>query len=136
MKQKFAALALLGGVVCTGYVYAGQEPTVANSYTQNLLCGSHQVVEALQPAKLDGWEQTVTIASFTADAIGDKGLVCNVHAVMKRVRRDGMVGDIREIDGLFLVAITSEAAVVAEKIERGFADSLLASKAVQTMATN
>ncbi|GGM25268.1 hypothetical protein ACFQDN_21820 [Pseudomonas asuensis] len=136
MKQKFAAMVLLGGAVCTGYVYADQQPTVANSYMQNVLCGSRQVAEALQPAKLDGWDQTVTIASFTADVIGDKGLVCNVHAVMKREKPGGMVGDIREIDGLILVAITSEAAVVAEKIDRGFADTLLASKAVQAMASN
>ena len=136
MKQKFAALALLGGAVCTGYVYAGQQPTVANSYVQNVLCGSHQVVEALQLVKLDGWEQTVTIANFTADAIGDKGLVCNVHAVMKREKRNGMAVDIRQVDRLLLVAVTGEGTIVAEEIDRGFADSLLASKAAQAMATN
>ncbi|KZN20570.1 MULTISPECIES: hypothetical protein [Pseudomonas] len=136
MNQKFAALALLGGAVCTGYVYAGQQPTVANSYVQNALCGSRQVVEALQPVKLEGWEQTVTIASFTADAIGDKGLVCNVHAVMKREKRNGTTGDIRQVDGLLLVAVTGEGTIVAEKIDRRFADSLLASKAAQAMATN
>jgi len=136
MKQNLAALALLGGAVCTGYVYADQQPTVANSHMQNVLCGSRQVVEALQPAKLDGWEQTLTIVSFTADVVGDKGLVCNVHAVLKRERRNGLTGDNRELDGLVLVAITSKAAVFAEKIDRAFADSLLASKAVQAMASN
>lgn len=136
MKQKFAALALLAGAVCTGYVYAGEQPTVANSYVQNVLCGSPQVVEALQPAKLDGWEQTVTIASFTADAIGDKGLVCNVHAAMKRERRDGRTVDIRQLEGLLLVAVTGKGTIVAEQIDRGFADALLASKAAQAMATN
>lgn len=93
-------------------------------------------MEALQPAKLDGWEQTVTIASFIAAAIGDEGLVCNVHLVMKRERRDGRAVDIRQLDGLLLVDVTGKGTIVAEQIDKGFADALLASKAAQAMATN
>lgn len=132
MKHEFVTWVLLGSAVCTGYAYAGPQPSVANSNVQNALCGSHRVVEALQREKQDGWEQTVTIASFTAEAIGDKGLVCNVHAVLKRERRDASAIDSLQVDRVFLVAITGE----AEEIDRRFADSLLASKAVQAMATN
>jgi hypothetical protein len=136
MNLKIAALALLGGVVCTEYVYAGQQPTVANSYVQSVLCRSQQLVDALQPAEMEGWKQTVTIASFTAKPIGDKGPVCDVHAEIKSVKRHGMAGDIREIDRLILVAVTGEGTIVAEEIDKGFADSLLASKSAQAMATN
>lgn len=86
-------------------------------------------MEALQPAKLGDGEQTVTISSFTANVIGDKGLLCNVQAVMKRERRNGMSGEIRHVDRLLLVAVTGEGTIVTE-------DSLLASKAAQAMATN
>lgn len=136
MNQKLASLALLGGAVFTGYVCAGEQPTVANSYVQHVLCRSNQVLDALQPAELEGWKRTVTVTSFTAETIGDKGLVCDVHTEIKSEKRSSMGGDIREVDRLILVAVSGQGTIVAENIDREFADSLLASKAAQAMATN
>lgn len=86
MKQKFTTLALLYGFACSVPVYAVQYPTTANSDVRDLLCGSQEVVEALQPAKKDGWAHSVTITSATTTAIGDKAVLCNVQAVIKSKR--------------------------------------------------
>ena len=80
MKQKFATLALLCGFACSVPVYADQYPTTANSDVRDLLCGSPQVVEALQPAKKDSWAQTVTITRASTNAIGDKAVLCSFGA--------------------------------------------------------
>ena len=47
-----------------------------------------------------------------------------------------MTVDVRQLDRLLLVAVTGGGTIVAEEIDRGLADSLLASKAAQATATN
>lgn len=127
MKQKFATLALLYGFACSVPVYAVQYPTTANSDVRDLLCGSQQVVEALQPAKKDGWAHSVTITSATTIAIGDKAVLCNVQAVIKRKRVDVTGVDADQGERLILVGIGGDGNLVAKEIDKGLADALLSS---------
>ncbi|MFM5296558.1 hypothetical protein ACEUAI_20225 [Aeromonas veronii] len=136
MKQKFTTLALLYGFACSVPVYAVQYPTTANSDVRDLLCGSQEIVEALQPAKKDGWAHSVTITSATTTAIGDKAVLCNVQAVIKSKRVGVTAVDADQGERLILVGIGGDGNLVAEEIDKGLADALLSSQAVQAMATN
>lgn len=136
MKQKFTTLALLYGFACSVPVYAVQYPTTANNDVRDLLCGNQEVVEALQPAKKDGWAHSVTITSATTTAIGDKAVLCNVQAVIKRKRVGVTAVDADQGERLILVGIGGDGNIVAEEIDKGLADALLSSQAVQAMATN
>lgn len=136
MKQKFATLVLLCGSVFSVSAYADQYPTTANSDVQNVLCGSPHVVEALQLPKKDGLAQKVTITRVTANAIGDKGVLCNVYAVTKLKRLGVEAVQIHEGERLILAGIAGDGTIVAEEIDKGFADALLSSQVVQAIATN